>query len=168
MSVRPSASAREFLPFPGDVPAPARLAAAKAYLKAEQAALLASHQAGSTGLAIVRARSAAIDRLLVALFDTAIAAFTPQHGPQPMPVSLLALGGYGREELAPWSDIDVMFLFPAKTKAALAQPLQEHLTQEILYLLWDCGLKRSEERRVGKECRDRGSPYQEKNPESRI
>lgn len=141
MSLSPSASAREFLAFTGDVPAPARLAAAKAYLKAEQAALLASHQAGSTGLAIVRARSASIDRLLVALFDTAIAAFTAQHGPQPMPVSLLALGGYGREELAPWSDIDVMFLFPAKTKAALAQPLQEHLTQEILYLLWDCGLK---------------------------
>jgi [protein-PII] uridylyltransferase len=117
------------------------LAAAKSYLKAEQAALLASHQAGRTGLAIVRARSASIDTLLVALFDYAIASFTRQHGPQPMPVSLLALGGYGREELAPWSDIDVMFLFPAKTKAALAQPLQEHLTQEILYLLWDCGLK---------------------------
>ena len=141
MSLSPSASAREFLAFTGDVPAPARLAAAKAYLKAEQAVLLASHQAGSTGLAIVRARSASIDTLLVALFDYAIASFTRQHGPQPMPVSLLALGGYGREELAPWSDIDVMFLFPAKTKATLAHPLQEHLTQEILYLLWDCGLK---------------------------
>ena len=141
MSLSPSASAREFLAFAGDVPAPARLAAAKSYLKAEQAALLALHQAGRTGLAIVRARSASIDTLLVALFDYAIASFTRQHGPQPMPVSLLALGGYGREELAPWSDIDVMFLFPAKTKAALAQPLQEHLTQEILYLLWDCGLK---------------------------
>jgi [protein-PII] uridylyltransferase len=58
-----------------------------------------------------------------------------------MPVALLALGGYGRGELAPWSDIDVMFLFPAKTKPADAKPLQEHLTQEILYLLWDCGLK---------------------------
>ena len=141
MSLSTSASAREFLAFAGDVPSPERLAAAKAYLKAEQVALLAAHQAGSTGLAIVRARSASIDTLLVALFDYAIAAFTRQHGPQPMPVSLLALGGYGREELAPWSDIDVMFLFPAKTKSALAQPLQEQLTQEILYLLWDCGLK---------------------------
>lgn len=141
MSLSPSASAREFLAFTGVVPAPARLAATKAYLKAEQAVLMASHQAGSTGLTIVRARSASIDMLLAALFDYAIASFTRQHGPQPMPVSLLALGGYGREELAPWSDIDVMFLFPAKTKATLAQPLQEHLTQEILYLLWDCGLK---------------------------
>jgi len=141
MSLSLSASAREFLAFTGDVPAPARLAAAKSYLKAEQSVLLASHQAGGTGLAIVHARSASIDTLLVALFDYAIASFTRQYGPPPMPVSLLALGGYGREELAPWSDIDVMFLFPAKTKAALAQPLQEHLTQEILYLLWDCGLK---------------------------
>ena len=141
MSLSLSASAREFLAFTGDAPAPARLAAAKSYLKAEQSVLLASHQAGGTGLAIVHARSASIDTLLVALFDYAIASFTRQYGPPPMPVSLLALGGYGREELAPWSDIDVMFLFPAKTKAALAQPLQEHLTQEILYLLWDCGLK---------------------------
>lgn len=141
MPLSTSASALEFLVFTGDVPVPTRLAAAKAYLKAEQSVLLASHQAGSTGLNVVRARSASIDTLLVALFDYAITSFTHQHGPQPMPVSLLALGGYGREELAPWSDIDLMFLFPAKTKPALAKPLQEHLTQEILYLLWDCGLK---------------------------
>jgi [protein-PII] uridylyltransferase len=53
----------------------------------------------------------------------------------------VALGGYGRCELSPWSDVDVMFLFPTKTKPADAKPLQEYLTNEILYILWDCGLK---------------------------
>jgi [protein-PII] uridylyltransferase len=53
----------------------------------------------------------------------------------------VALGGYGRGELSPLSDVDVMFLFPSKTKPADAKPLQEHLTNEILYPLWDCGLK---------------------------
>ena len=141
MPTRPPAPASEILAFAGDVPAPQRLAAAKAYLKSEQTALRVLHNAGATGLAVVNARSASVDELLVALFDYAIATFTRAHGSLPMPVALLALGGYGRGELAPWSDIDVMFLFPPKTKAALAKPLQEHLTQEILYLLWDCGLK---------------------------
>ena len=50
-------------------------------------------------------------------------------------------GGYGRGELSPLSDVDVMFLFPTKTKPADAKPLQQHLTDEILYILWDCGLK---------------------------
>lgn len=132
---------REIFAFTGDVPAAERLAAAKAYLKSELTALRILHNAGATGLTVARARSASIDELLRTLFDHAVASFTRTHGPLPMPVALLALGGYGRGELAPWSDIDVMFLFPAKTKPAAAKPLQEHLTQEILYLLWDCGLK---------------------------
>jgi [protein-PII] uridylyltransferase len=141
MPPRPSEPASEILAFNGDVPAPERLAAAKAYLKSEQVALRVLHNAGATGLTVVRARSATLDELLVALFDYAVASFIRIHGPLPMPVTLLALGGYGRGELAPWSDLDVMFLFPARTKPAQAKPLQEHLTQEILYLLWDCGLK---------------------------
>lgn len=141
MPNRPPAPASEILAFGDDVPASERLAAAKAYLKSEQTALRFLHNANATGLAVVRARSRSMDELLVALFDYAVASFARIHGPLPMPVALVALGGYGRGELAPWSDIDVMFLFPAKTKAAQAKPLQEHLTQEILYLLWDCGLK---------------------------
>ena len=59
----------------------------------------------------------------------------------PAAVSMMALGGYGRSELAPWSDVDVMFLYPTKSKPAVVQPFQAHLTQEVLYPLWDCGLK---------------------------
>jgi [protein-PII] uridylyltransferase len=75
------------------------------------------------------------------LFDYACESYARANGPLPAPVSLVALGGYGRGELSPLSDIDVMFLFPTKTKPAAAKPLQEHLTNEILYILWDCGLK---------------------------
>src|SRR5204862_3536253 len=67
--------------------------------------------------------------------------YAKNRGPLPAAVTLVALGGYGRSELSPWSDVDVMFLFPTKTKPADAKPLQEHLTNEILYILWDCGLK---------------------------
>ena len=56
-------------------------------------------------------------------------------------MALLALGGYGREELSPFSDIDIMFLFPSKARPAAIKPLQQLLIDEILYPLWDCGLK---------------------------
>ena len=34
-----------------------------------------------------------------------------------------------------------MFLYPTKSKPAVVEPFQAHLTQEVLYPLWDCGLK---------------------------
>jgi [protein-PII] uridylyltransferase len=136
-----SAQSGPALNFVGDVPAPARLAACKAFLKAAAATLREKHAAGATGLAVTHDRARTIDELLSQLFDYAEESYVRAHGAMPAPVSLVALGGYGRGELSPLSDIDVMFLFPSKTKPAVAKPLQEHLTKEILYLLWDCGLK---------------------------
>lgn len=133
--------ARERLSFVGDVSVPERLAAGKEFLRLEMAALRARHEAGASGLTIAHERAICIDALLTHLFEYANQSYTRLHGPLPAPVALVALGGYGRGELAPWSDVDVMFLFPTKTKPAEAKPLQEHLTNEILYILWDCGLK---------------------------
>ncbi len=133
--------ARERLKFTGDVPVPARLAVCKEFLRDEMAGLRARHKAGASGLSICHERAQIIDALLVNLFDYALTTYAQTRGPLPAPVALVALGGYGRGELSPWSDVDVMFLFPTKTKPAEAKPLQEHLTNEILYLLWDCGLK---------------------------
>src|SRR6185295_5961222 len=101
-----------------NAPVAERLAACKAFLQAEGAALRARHDAGATGLEIVHARAAFMDAMLARLFDHAVAGFTAANGKLPAPVALLALGGYGRGELNPLSDIDVMFLFPAKTKPA--------------------------------------------------
>jgi [protein-PII] uridylyltransferase len=133
--------AAERLAFAGDVPVAARLAACKDFLKAEMATLRARHAAGTSGLTICHERAAIIDALLQHLFDYALQSFTRTRGPLPASVALVALGGYGRSELSPWSDVDVMFLFPTKTKPVEAKPLQEQLTNEILYILWDCGLK---------------------------
>jgi [protein-PII] uridylyltransferase len=133
--------ASERLKFVGDIPVAERLAACKEFLKNETAALRDRHATGESGLEIAHDRAETIDELLQRLFDYALESYARRHGPLPAPVALLALGGYGRGELSPWSDIDVMFLFPTKTKPAEAKPLQEHLTNEILYILWDCGLK---------------------------
>ena len=141
MSARLHPHASERLLFVGEVSVADRLAVCKEFLKTETAALRAQHEAGASGLAIAHGRAATIDALLSHLFDYAIGAYARAHGTLPTPVALVALGGYGRGELSPWSDIDVMFLFPTKTKPAVAKPLQQHLTSEILYILWDCGLK---------------------------
>lgn len=51
-------------------------------------------------------------------------------------MSMLATGGYGRAELAPHSDIDLMFLLPYKLT-----PRAEQVVEYMLYTLWDLGLK---------------------------
>ena len=128
------------LTFADSAPVAERLAACKAYLAAEGTALRARHEAGASGLEIVHARAATIDAMLARLFDHALAGYTADHGKPPAPVALVALGGYGRGELSPLSDIDVMFLLPAKTKPAAVKPLLERLSNEVLYPLWDSGL----------------------------
>src|ERR1035441_6997562 len=57
------------------------------------------------GTAAIRRRSAVVDRLLIEMWRRAFAG-------QPAPnVSLVAMGGYGRKDLFPYSDIDVLFAF---------------------------------------------------------
>jgi [protein-PII] uridylyltransferase len=120
---------------------PERVAACKGFMREAMADLRERHDHGGSGLEIEHGRAAIIDALVYRLFDHAVGLYAQTRGPTPAAVSMLALGGYGRRELAPWSDIDVMFLYPTKSKEAVVQPFQAHLTQEVLYPLWDCGLK---------------------------
>ncbi len=141
MSGRVQKHARERLNFEGEVPKPQRLAACKTFLRLESALIRMHHDAGEPGTRIVQARAAMLDVMLSHLFDYAVESYQRAHGAIASPVCLIALGGYGRHELSPQSDIDVMFLFPSKVKPAVVKPLQEHLVNEILYILWDCDLK---------------------------
>lgn len=129
------------LNFTGEVSIAQRLAACKTFLRLETAMIRMRHEGGEAGVAVAKARSVTVDVMLSHLFLYAIETFKATHGELPSPVALVALGGYGREELCPLSDIDIMFLHSAKVKLELMKPLLEHLTNEILYVLWDCGLK---------------------------
>ena len=60
---------------------------------------------------------------------------------------LVALGGYGQRELAPYSDIDVMFLY--SEKAGEAAPV---LFREVLHHLWDLGFQVGHSMRTIHEC----------------
>ncbi len=141
MAQTPDELARALPAFAPDMGGPDRIAACKGFLKEAMAELRVRHDEGESGLEIEHGRSAIIDVLISRLFEHAIELFASTQGPMPAAVSMMALGGYGRSELAPWSDVDVMFLYPTKSKPAVVQPFQAHLTQEVLYPLWDCGLK---------------------------
>ncbi len=134
-------NALDRLNFTPDLSVADRTAACKNYLQLETATIKERHDSGAPGTETAHLLAEAVDVMLGRLYDFAIARWEDIHGKLPSAVTLLALGGYGRAELSPHSDIDIMFLFPAKARPSLIKPLQEHLTNEILYPLWDCGLK---------------------------
>jgi len=141
MSSKTSHHAEELLSFAVDSTASQRLAAVKEFLAAEHADQLQHHRSGDSGIHVATMRAVTLDALLASLFAYATRSWQAASGTPPPTVSLIALGGYGRSELCPLSDVDVMFLFPAKADLASLKDFQEHLTREILYLLWDAGLK---------------------------
>ncbi len=117
-----------------------RLPLYQKFLKIENHRLRLLHQAGGGGREVCASRATLIDILLRNIFATARAAGKKLGGPETnLPVSLVALGGYGRDELNPGSDVDVMFLHGA-TSAKLP-PAVAHTIEQVLYFLWDVGIK---------------------------
>ena len=110
--------AAERLAFAPDATVADRLTACKVFLKEEMAALRERHEAGASGFEVAGGRARIMDAMLSRLFEHSVAAYGSEQAEPPPTVALVALGGYGRGELSPWSDLDVMFLFPAKTKPA--------------------------------------------------
>ncbi len=86
-----------------------------------------AHQAGAAGLQTARALAELMDALVLEIYDGA---------PPPDTVhALVALGGYGRQEMSPYSDVDLLFLFPKeKDKKA-------GFISGVLRPLWDLGFE---------------------------
>ena len=110
----------------------------KKFLKVEEHRLRLKHQAGGGGREICARRAELVDVLLQYVFEAAATA-TRRNGESGIALSLIALGGYGRGELNPFSDIDVMLLHHKGRKKI--SPHLEEMVQQVLYLLWDSGFK---------------------------
>jgi [protein-PII] uridylyltransferase len=110
----------------------------KKFLKVEEHRLRLKHQAGGGGREICARRAELVDVLLQYLFGAAATA-TQGNGGSGIALALIALGGYGRGELNPFSDIDVMVLHNQGTKKI--SPHLEEMVQQVLYPLWDSGFK---------------------------
>jgi [protein-PII] uridylyltransferase len=135
-----SAAERLILP-PGRLPA-MELPRYKAFLKVETHRLKILHRGGAGGLEICRARAALMDILLRHLWDAVRNTLSPEAQQTLSSVALVAIGGYGRAELNPQSDIDFMFLHEGQVVAGNKPlPVMSRLMDGILYPLWDIGLK---------------------------
>lgn len=138
----------------GDVPAPGPFAPdadwgaqAREYLQRVKARLFERHLQGATGHDIVQHYTAAMDRLLCTLFDAASAAYAQRYSRLDQRCAVIAQGGYGRAELNPYSDIDLLFLYQYKR-----EPYIEYVNERILYALWDTKLDVGHAMRNVREC----------------
>src|SRR5881296_1176271 len=121
----------------------------KKFLKVEEHRLRLKHQAGASGREICARRAELVDVLLRYVFGGA-AATARGNGEPKVSLALIALGGYGRGELNPFSDIDVMLLH--HQRAAEISPDLEEMVNQVLYLLWDSGFKVGHSTRSIKEA----------------
>src|SRR6266536_1219452 len=121
----------------------------KKFLNVEEHRLRLKHQAGGGGREICARRADLIDVLLQYVFGAAATA-SRGNGASRTPLALIALGGYGRGELNPFSDIDVMLLHHQGSKKV--SPHLEEMGQQVLYLLWDSGFKVGHSTRSIKEA----------------
>ena len=96
---------------------------------------------------MTRAYTHLTDQLVIACLDLA------RHlHPNPNPtagerLSVIAVGGYGRGEMAPFSDVDLLFLTPYKVTA-----WAESVIESMLYMLWDLKLKVGHASRTIADC----------------
>jgi [protein-PII] uridylyltransferase len=98
--------------------------------------------AGESVVTLVHARSVLVDSVLAHLWQL--------HAPDCKgDVALVAVGGYGRAELHPYSDVDIMLLLPKKMSASGESQLGDFVTS-----LWDVGLEIGHSARTIKQCHD--------------
>jgi [protein-PII] uridylyltransferase len=109
----------------------------RTFLKLETERLRMAHYTGASGLQSASARSFVLDLAVEHAFREAVrlseaegVLVQPQSG-----FALAAIGGYGRAELAPYSDLDILFLY-SNHRATQLRQVAEH----VLRLLWDAGL----------------------------
>lgn len=100
------------------------------------------------GALAVRGNCYLIDQLIRTIYEIAADYIYPAANPTATDqLCIVAYGGYGRGELAPKSDVDLLFVLPYKPT-----PRSEQIIEHTLYMLWDLGLKVGHATRSIDEC----------------
>jgi len=88
------------------------------------------------------------DGMIRLTFEVATRRLHPINAPtEGERLALMAVGGYGRGEMAPFSDVDLLFLTPYKITA-----WAESVIESMLYMLWDLKLKVGHSSRTVRDC----------------
>lgn len=110
----------------------------RATLAAERAALQQKFEAGKLGRELLHRLTLLIDRHLRLAWKSR---------QMPAEIALIAVGGYGRGQLFPHSDVDILILLPATPDAALREKLEA-----LVGTFWDIGLDVGHSVRTLEEC----------------
>ena len=129
----------------------------KRFLSIESARLKNRHRFGLSGSDIASGRSYMVD-LIVCRVCQLIASEHEFSKDEINNCALVALGGYGRRELSPCSDIDILFLRAGKRSKEV-----EEFVEKVLYLLWDMGLTVGHSYRSTRECIAMGKDLHSRN-----
>jgi [protein-PII] uridylyltransferase len=111
----------------------AYLAAAREFLEHYREEIKRVHREGAGGAQVVGSTTRMTDALVIGLFNALSEDL--QVGKSGGELALVAVGGYGRKELNPYSDIDLMFLYSGKDSKRV-----EEVANRLLYFLWDLKL----------------------------
>ena len=97
---------------------------------------------------VIRSYCWLTDRVILAALDIATRHLHPVRTPTDAErLTVFAVGGYGRGEMAPQSDVDLLFLTPYKIT-----PWAESVIESVLYILWDLRLKVGHASRTIRDC----------------
>ncbi|MDP1629870.1 MAG: [protein-PII] uridylyltransferase [Caulobacter sp.] len=103
---------------------------------------------GAGGVETARLLCGVTDEVVTALYDfTTVHMFRARNPTEGERLCLIAVGGYGRGVLSPYSDLDLLFLRPYKQTAHA-----ESVIEFMLYALWDLGFKVGHASRTVEEC----------------
>ncbi|MDG1458301.1 MAG: [protein-PII] uridylyltransferase [Pseudoprimorskyibacter sp.] len=112
----------------------------------EAAFVTPSHR--TSARATVRSYTYVTDCIVTLVWEIASKVFHPLANPtEGERIAVFAVGGYGRGEMAPQSDVDLLFLTPYKMT-----PWTESVIESMLYILWDLKLKVGHSSRTIRDC----------------
>jgi hypothetical protein len=127
----------------------------RSFIKQATHRLKLAHQNGRGGLEVCQLRAAVVDCVIRALWNTAYNNLSQSAKNSFPPIALVALGGYGRGELNPLSDIDLLFLHEGQVANGMKPlPILERMLNGVWLTLFDLGLKPGHAVRSVSECVD--------------
>ena len=104
---------------------------------------------GAGGVDVVDAFTLAVDRVIGFVVDVETLRFSRRYARAHQKCSIIAQGGYGRGEMNPWSDVDLLIVYPGRMT-----PYVETITERLIQVVFDAGLQLGWAVRTPRDCVD--------------
>ena len=122
------------------------------YVAATRAELERETWAGASGYDVARRFSAAVDELVRFVVENATVRFAQRYARAHQRCTVIAQGGYGRGEMNPWSDVDLLILYPGRVS-----PYVETISERLIQTLFDARMQAGWAVRTIRECCDQAA-----------